>query len=559
MKNVTLYIENYDGARTVTLEDETSFGRTDSARIVLGDSGLSRLNTTFFRDEDAVFVVDENSTNGTFVNGSQISGAPRQIFDGDRIKIGSETTIRVEIRSQGSEVRGQGSAVGNQPIEAATMPIEDQKPKTKNQKPTAANPKSENSQMLILASVGSFLLIIFLGIAGFLIYSNMEDDSANKKPKPKIVESAAIPIRVVDPLGAGNIEDLEELIEAWEVQDAEFDAKDLQAVTTTTADAPQLAVSVADWSKARDLAMGKRDAPTGLVGGVSIPPELQGNIGKQLAEFQRMGITRATLPKDFVSLAQKRMNNELIELPLATDIYYLDNIGTSTDSSPFNSLDINTNARTPVAPNSPEMNILQKLAGNYSGQKYDISDPAQRKQMKQRLLRMFHPDAKVVLEEIAGAYQKEFKRPLKITSLTRSLEYQLDLSRATSNAYRGQTPPHSTGRTFDIAYMQMTAKEQNFIMAKFAELEKAGRIDSLWERGQTPCIHTFVFPKKTTARVENPFDLLAEDFDSAIRVISDDAVELVGFHPFQIGDFIDRPRYDFDAASAAEFDDFLIN
>jgi D-alanyl-D-alanine dipeptidase len=116
--------------------------------------------------------------------------------------------------------------------------------------------------------------------------------------------------------------------------------------------------------------------------------------------------------------------------------------------------------------------------------------------MKQRLLRMFHPDAKPVLEEIAGAYHKQFKRPLKITSLTRSLEYQVDLSRATSNAYRGATPPHSTGRTFDIAYMHMTAEEQNFIMAKFAELEKAGRVDALHERGQTPCIHTFVFPKQ---------------------------------------------------------------
>ena len=68
MKNVTLHIETYDGAKTVTLEDETSFGRTDAAKIVLGDSGLSRLNTSFFRDEDAIFVVDENSTNGTFVD-----------------------------------------------------------------------------------------------------------------------------------------------------------------------------------------------------------------------------------------------------------------------------------------------------------------------------------------------------------------------------------------------------------------------------------------------------------------------------------------------------------
>ncbi len=341
------------------------------------------------------------------------------------------------------------------------------------------------------------LLILFLGIAGYLIVSRYDDLAENKKGRvsTRISASLSIPIRVVDPLGAGDIEDLDELIEAWEVQDAAFEAKDLTAVAVST-DAPQLAVSVADWEKARALAMGKRNAPTGMVSGVSIPPELQGNIGKQLAEFARMGITRATLPKDFVSLAQKRMNNELVELPLATVYYYLDNIGTSVDSSPFDVFDINNNTKSPLLPNTEGYGILQKLAANYNGQKYDLNDPASRVQMKRRLLRMFHPDAKVVLEEIAKSYFDKFKRPLKITSLTRSLEYQVDLSRATSNAYRGQTPPHSTGRTFDISYMQMTAEEQNFIMAKFAEFERAGRVDTLHERGQTPCIHTFVFPKK---------------------------------------------------------------
>lgn len=349
--------------------------------------------------------------------------------------------------------------------------------------------------MLIIAAVGSTLLILFLAIAGYLIVGNSEGVAGKKKPNPKqkIIASAAIPIRVVDPLGGGNIEDLDELVEAWEVQDAEFEAKDLVEVKVST-DAPQLAVSVADWEKQRARAMERRSAPTGLVS-IQIPPELQGSIRKQLDQFAKMGLTRDKLPKDFVSLAQKRMSNELVELPLATEIYYLDNIGTSADSSPFNDFNIITNLRTPLPTNSEGFSILQKLAANYSGQKYDLNVPSERAQMKRRLLRMFHPDAKVVLEEIAGAYHKKFNRPLKITSLTRSLEYQVDLSRATSNAYRGQTPPHSTGRTFDIAYMQMSAEEQNFIMAKFAELEKAGRVDALHERGQTPCIHTFVFPK----------------------------------------------------------------
>jgi len=497
MQTVTLYIETYDGAKTVILDEEISIGRTDAANIVLGDGGLSRLNTTFFRDGDLVLVVDENSTNGTFVNGERISGSPRQIFDGDRIKIGTETKIRVEIGEKAA-VGSRQSAVGSQFSEKQKTEVRSPKSEDPKQNPKSQilNPKSSAPPMILFAAVGSMLLIAFLGIAAYLIVGRYETLAANSKIKPttKIAASAAIPIRVVDPLGGGELDDLDDLLEAWEVQDAAFEAKDLQAVSVST-DAPQLAVSVADWEKQRAKAMERRNAPTGLVSGVSIPPELQGNIGKQLAQFQKMGLTRDKLPKDFISLAQKRMNSELVELPLATEIYFLDNIGTSVDSSPFNVFDINTNGKSPLAPNSEGFSILQKLAANYNGQKYDINAPSDRVQMKRRLLRMFHPDAKVVLEEIAGAYQKQFKRPLKITSLTRSLEYQVDLSRATSNAYRGATPPHSTGRTFDIAYMHMTADEQNFIMAKFAELERAGRVDALHERGQTPCIHTFVFPK----------------------------------------------------------------
>lgn len=491
MKKVTLHIETLGETKTVMLEEETSFGRTDAANIALGDAGLSRVNTTFFRDGDVIFVVDENSLNGTFVNGEKVSDQPQRIFDGDQIKLGTETYIRLEIaESRESQAASQTSREPQ--TKDKGQRIKDASVNPQSQIP---NPQSNKPPFVLIAAVGSGLLIILLAAAGVFIASRYESSSSGitrRKPPPKVVLSAPIPIRVVDPLSKEDLE-IDELIEAWEVQDAEFDAKDLQAVTTST-DAPQLAVSVADWQTQRNKAMEKRNAPVGLVSGVIVPPELKGSIGKQLAKFKEMGITRENLPRDFASLAQKRMNNELVELPLATEIYYLDNIGTSADSSPFNLFDINTNGKSPLAPNSEGMTILQKLAGNYNGQKYDLNIPNDRVQMKRRLLRMFHPKAKPVLEEIAGAYHQKFKRPLKITSLTRSLEYQVDLSRATSNAYRGATPPHSTGMTFDISYMHMTAEEQNFIMAKFAELERAGRVDALHEVGQTPCIHTFVFP-----------------------------------------------------------------
>ena len=62
-------------------------------------------------------------------------------------------------------------------------------------------------------------------------------------------------------------------------------------------------------------------------------------------------------------------------------------------------------------------------------QKYDLNNPTHRRQMKIRLLRMFHPNAKPILEQIAKAYQQKFNRPLRVTSLSRSMLYQIGLNK----------------------------------------------------------------------------------------------------------------------------------
>ena len=487
MKKITLYIQTANESKTVEIEDEITIGRTNAAQLVLDDIGLSRLNTTFFRDGDVVFVVDENSLNGTFVNGEKVSGQPQRIFDGDSIKIGTETQIRLEI----GQLPDVGLQIPDSKIQrpAANVPV--------TPKAETRNSKSNKPPFVILAAIGSTFAIVLLAAIGILIANRYDSGSRNSKgaPAPKIIASAPIPIRVVDPLGGEVPETLDDLMEAWEVQDAEFTAKDLEAETVkTSTDAPELAVPVAEWQAERDLAMGRRNAPVGLVSGVTIPAELGGGIAKQLSLFAKMGITPDKLPKDYAALARMRMANQLVELPLATKYYYLDNIGTSADGSEFYTFEPNTRTRSPLLLNSEDYSILKTLANNYNGEKYDITNPSDRLKMKRRLLRMFHPRAKIFLEELGKAYYEKFKRPLKVTSLTRSLEYQFDLSKATRNAYRGQTPPHSTGATFDMAYMQMTAEEQTFLMSKLAEYERAGKIDSLREVAQTPCIHTFVYP-----------------------------------------------------------------
>src|SRR3954468_4212425 len=103
MNKVTLHIENSYETKTVSVDDELTIGRTDQSQLVLNDSGLSRRNTTFFRDDDLVFVTDEGSLNGTSLNGVKISGPPQEVRNGDVITIGTDTSIRVQIGEQRSE------------------------------------------------------------------------------------------------------------------------------------------------------------------------------------------------------------------------------------------------------------------------------------------------------------------------------------------------------------------------------------------------------------------------------------------------------------------------
>ncbi|HSI88509.1 MAG TPA: FHA domain-containing protein, partial [Pyrinomonadaceae bacterium] len=94
---VTLQIRTPYESRSAEVNGELTLGRTDAADVVLEDAGLSRVNTTFFIDDGTLWVADEDSTNGTFLNGRRIAGRANAVSDGDTLKIGSGTTITVEI------------------------------------------------------------------------------------------------------------------------------------------------------------------------------------------------------------------------------------------------------------------------------------------------------------------------------------------------------------------------------------------------------------------------------------------------------------------------------
>jgi pSer/pThr/pTyr-binding forkhead associated (FHA) protein len=503
MPKIVLHISNRTEDRSVTLEDEISVGRTDLSQIALDDVGLSRKNTTFFRDGDACLIVDENSLNGTFLNGEKISGAPVRIFDGDEIRIGSETIIRVEIAgSSNSKVPSSKSQVPSRSNQLPTGNEQRTTNKPANPKSKIQNPKSNKPPLVLIAACASAVLIVFAALIAILVARSYEGGGKGGKPTPAISTKAVIPIRVVDPLGSQDPDDVEDIFASWEIEEAELKAENLSDVKVTSTDSSpaeevELNVTAAFLADRQKKSLEARNGETGIrPAGLNVPKELYGDgVIKQKAKLGEMKTNGYQQPMDFADLAQKRINKELIEMPMATDSFYLA-VGGSASESPFTSFSFK-DGNKPIEAGSPKYAPLAQLAANFAGQKYDLGNPNDRKQIRVRLLRMFNKRAKPILEELADHYYKKFNRPLRVTSLTRSMDYQILLNATNANSFvvrgEGSLPPHTSGCAFDLARKQMTAEEQNFVMAKLAEMENAKKLDALIEYGTNACWHVFIY------------------------------------------------------------------
>src|SRR5262249_49832447 len=138
-----------------------------------------------------------------------------------------------------------------------------------------------------------------------------------------------------------------------------------------------------------------------------------------------------------------------------------------------------------------EYHRLADLASDFSGSSYDLADPEARLEFKIRLLGCIRPAARSILEEIAADYDREFKRPLPVTSMVRTIEYQKELGEVNPNAARNAIPPHTTGLAFDVYYHYMTGAEQDFLMKEIAQMKDAGRVEALRETRDH--FHIFAF------------------------------------------------------------------
>lgn len=150
MLEVILTYKGEEGSQEIILEDgKVSFGRGSEADHRFPDNGLSRLHASVHREGDKVWVLDENSTNGSFVNGEQVSYSGTPLRNGDEIKIGNETILSVKIFDRQTSQQNQ-----------------------KVQTVSASGGESNNFPMLIVLGVAAFALLIISASAAFIIVRN---------------------------------------------------------------------------------------------------------------------------------------------------------------------------------------------------------------------------------------------------------------------------------------------------------------------------------------------------------------------------------------------------
>jgi pSer/pThr/pTyr-binding forkhead associated (FHA) protein len=94
MKRFVLTFESEDEFGEISLDEgKVSFGRGSEADHRFQDDGLSRLHATVYCEDERVWVVDENSSNGTFVNGNRVGESGSPLEEGDVIKIGHYSNL----------------------------------------------------------------------------------------------------------------------------------------------------------------------------------------------------------------------------------------------------------------------------------------------------------------------------------------------------------------------------------------------------------------------------------------------------------------------------------
>ncbi|WKZ28652.1 MAG: DUF5715 family protein [Patescibacteria group bacterium] len=129
---------------------------------------------------------------------------------------------------------------------------------------------------------------------------------------------------------------------------------------------------------------------------------------------------------------------------------------------------------------------------------YAIADELGEEDPGNRALYMHgRPYTKAFLKDLLGRAHREFGREYKVTSLTRTWEYQRLLCKSNDNAICGgkgwKRSSHLTGATVDISYVGFSKSEHRWFRRELDALQKRGTIIYIKEYAQS-CYHIMVLP-----------------------------------------------------------------
>lgn len=71
------------------IEDDNTIGRNKKCSIQIDDEMLSGVHCRIFKSDGSFFLEDNESTNGTFLNGEPVTDEAVELIDGDKIAVGS--------------------------------------------------------------------------------------------------------------------------------------------------------------------------------------------------------------------------------------------------------------------------------------------------------------------------------------------------------------------------------------------------------------------------------------------------------------------------------------
>lgn len=272
---------------------------------------------------------------------------------------------------------------------------------------------------------------------------------------------------------------------------------------------------------------------------IETPPELMHADDRRRFLAVQIAATREDnleLPHDEAALVEMILRGELVELAPLTEDYLLYEVGTAVNIDPLTHFEVDSGKEVPLFGSFDEYEredtrlaleaagrgreaararerrkflasfyknptlrqklfrehaAVSRLARDFGGVSYDLSDPAARARFTTRLLSFIRPQAREVLLQVARSYRQRFGRLLPVASLVRSARYQRRLARVNRNASRVDIAPHTTGEAFDVTYKFMVPDEQSFLMEDVARLERQGRVEALRERRNS--LHVYVF------------------------------------------------------------------